>query len=81
MSRSTRRPASSAIGATGHERFVAPGSRAGREVTAGALSVIRQVRRRRECRGRGFVASLTGPAAPPADGIGPRGVPAAGSGR
>ncbi len=55
-------------------RFVAPGSRAGRDVTAGALSVIRQVRRRQEYRGQGFVASVTGSAAPPADGIGPRGV-------
>ena len=78
MSRKIRRPASSAIGAAGHERFVAPGRRAGREVTAGALSVIRQVRRRQECRGHGFVAPVTGPAAPPADGIKPRGVSHAG---
>jgi transposase len=78
VSRKIRRPASPAIGATGHERFVAPGRRAGREVTAGALSVIRQVRRRQECRGHGFAASVTGPAAPPADGIEPRGVSHAG---
>jgi hypothetical protein len=78
VNRKIRRPASSAIGATGHERSVAPGRSAGREVTAGALSVISQVRRRRECGGHGFVASVTGPAAPPADGIEPRGVSDAG---
>jgi hypothetical protein len=78
VSRRIPYPAGSAIGATSHERFVAPGRRAGREVTAGALSVIRQVRRRQECRGHGFVASVTGPAAPPADGIKPRGVSHAG---
>jgi transposase len=78
VSRRIRRPASSAIGAAGHERFVAPGRAAGREVTAGALSVIRQVRRRQECRGHGFVASVTGPAGPPAAGIEPRGVSHAG---
>jgi len=66
VSRKIRRPGSPAIGATG------------REVTAGALSVIRQVRCRQECRGHGFVASVTGPAAPPADGIEPRGVSHAG---
>jgi transposase len=78
VSRKIRRPASSAIRATGHERFAATGRRAGREVTAGALSVIRQVRRRQECRGHGFAASATGPAGPPADGIEPRGVSHAG---
>jgi hypothetical protein len=78
VSRKIRRAASSAIGATGHERFVAPGRRADREVTAGALSVIRQVRRRQECREHGFVASVTGSAAPPADGIELRGVSDAG---
>jgi hypothetical protein len=78
VSRKIRRPGSSAIGATGHERFAAPGRRAGREVTAGALSVIRQVRRRQECRGHLFVASVTGPAAPPAHDIEPRGVSHAG---
>jgi len=78
VSRKTRRPASSVVGATGHERFVAPGRRAGREVAARALAVIRQVRRRQQCRGHGFVASVTGPAAPHADGIGPRGVSHAG---
>jgi len=78
VSRKIRRPASSAIGAAGHERFVAPGRRAGREVTAGALPVIRQVRRRQERRGHGVVASVTGRAAPPADGIEPRGVSDAG---
>jgi hypothetical protein len=37
-----------------------------------------QVRRRQERRGQGFAASVTEPAAPPADGIGPGGVSHAG---
>jgi hypothetical protein len=78
MSRDIHHPASSPIGATGHERFVAPGRRAGREVTAGALPVLGQVRRRQECRGHGFAASLRRPAAPPAGGMRPRGVSHAG---